>query len=90
MVKVEKLGEFLIIDESTLQEHISLGWQVIERDVKVEALPTDEEDISKLSANDIKAKLTELNVDFDKSAKKDELLELLKSELAKTGGEETE
>ncbi|MDY4280858.1 MAG: HeH/LEM domain-containing protein [[Pasteurella] mairii] len=40
-------------------------------------------DVSKMKVEEIKAKLTALDVEFDKSAKKEELLELLKSTMGK-------
>ncbi|WP_424411232.1 HeH/LEM domain-containing protein [Pasteurella sp. PK-2025] len=78
MLKIEKGDEVLIIHESTLTEHESLGWKLAG---EVEE-NQDDSDNSKLKVEEIKARLTELGVEFDQSLKKPELLALLNETLA--------
>ena len=81
MVKIGKNGDLLIVHESTVDEHISLGWSVIEYDENTEELKDAEKDILQLKTSEMKAKLTELGVNFNPQAKKDELSVLLQEAL---------
>lgn len=71
--EIEKKGERLVVNQSTLSEHQSLGWIVL-GEVETEKA---KEDLSKLKTDELKTKLTEKGIPFNLSAKKDELIALL-------------
>lgn len=72
--EIEKKGERLIVHQSTLSEHQSLGWIVLGEAESEKAT----EDLSKLKTDELKAKLTEKGIAFNPNAKKDELIALLR------------
>lgn len=74
--RIEKQNERLVVHQSTLSEHESLGWVVL----GPEETKKDDKGLSALKVEELKTMLTEKGIDFDPRAKKDDLIALLSEE----------
>ncbi len=74
--RIEKQNEQLVVYQSTLSEHESLGWVFL----GPEETKKDDKGLSALKVDELKAMLTEKGIDFDPKAKKDDLIALLSEE----------
>ncbi|MFC1114769.1 HeH/LEM domain-containing protein [Pasteurella multocida] len=74
--RIEKQDDQLVVHQSTLSEHESLGWVVL----GPEETKKDDKGLSALKVEELKAMLTEKGIDFDPRAKKDDLITLLSEE----------
>ncbi|MDY0626733.1 HeH/LEM domain-containing protein, partial [Pasteurella multocida] len=74
--RIEKQNEQLVVHQSTLSEHESLGWVVL----GPEETKKDDKGLSALKVDELKAMLTEKGIDFDPKAKKEDLIALLSEE----------
>lgn len=77
LIPVEKDGEYIEVHPSTIEQHKQLGWKVTEKRVPAD---DDSSGNSKLTVDEIKAKLTAAGIEFQGSAKKADLVALLPAE----------
>lgn len=83
LIPVSKGSDYLEVHPDALTEHQRLGWAPC---VKREDAETQGGEGEKLGVADIRAKLTELGIEFDPKAKKADLQALL--DAAAQGGED--